>query len=133
MLFSISMRKTESFCESIFFVTFGSCEKIEVKRGHLVKKWELGQTKKISLYQFEIQGFEILGLAPTKALNPWISDDKYQIWATFRRKLTIGHKKIDIVTKFSLFDQVATFDLDFLASPEGYKKKYFQGVIPFFS
>ena len=38
MLFSISMRKTESPCEKKFFVTFGTCEKIEVKRGHLVKK-----------------------------------------------------------------------------------------------
>ena len=26
-----------------------------------------------------------------KASNPWISDDKSQIWATFSRKLTIGH------------------------------------------
>ena len=46
MLFSISMRKIELPLESIFFVTFGTCEKIKVKRGHLVKKWELGQKKK---------------------------------------------------------------------------------------
>ena len=52
MLFLISMRKTESPCEKKFFVTFRTCEKIEVKRGHLVKKWEFGQTKEISLYNF---------------------------------------------------------------------------------
>ena len=52
MLFSISMRKTKSPCESIFFVTFRTCEKIEVKRGHLVKKWEFGQKKICLLYQF---------------------------------------------------------------------------------
>ena len=51
MLFSISMRKTESPHEK-FFVTFGTCEKIEVKRGHLVKKWEFGQTKKIYYINF---------------------------------------------------------------------------------
>ena len=38
MLFSISTRKTESPRKKKFFVTFGTCEKIEVKRGHLVKK-----------------------------------------------------------------------------------------------
>ena len=38
MLFSISMRKTESPCGKKFFVTFGTSEKIEVKRGHFVKK-----------------------------------------------------------------------------------------------
>ena len=38
MLFSISMKKMELPLERSFFVTFGSCEKIEVKRGHLVKK-----------------------------------------------------------------------------------------------
>ena len=31
-----------------FFVTFRTCEKIEVKRGHLVKKWEFSQKKKKS-------------------------------------------------------------------------------------
>ena len=57
MLFSISMRKMELPLESIFFVTFGTCEKIEVKRGHLVKKWDLGQTKKkiiISIFKTRI-------------------------------------------------------------------------------
>ena len=52
ILFSISIRKTGSPSESIFFVTFGSCEKIEVKRGNLVKKWEFGEMKKILIYQF---------------------------------------------------------------------------------
>ena len=51
-LFSISMRKTELPCESIFLITFGPCEKIEVKRGHLVKKWEFDETKKNLLHQF---------------------------------------------------------------------------------
>ena len=87
----------------------------------------------------KIQGFEVLGFAPAKTSNPWISDDKSQIWATFRQKLTIGHKStyssfekliyqnFFLLTKFSLFDKVASFDLDFLASPEGYKKFFFAG------
>ena len=33
-----------------FFISFRTCKKIEVKRGHLVKKWEYGQTEKILLY-----------------------------------------------------------------------------------
>ena len=52
MLFSIYMIKTESSSEKKIFVTFGTCEKIEVKRGHLVKKWEFGQTKKKFLYRY---------------------------------------------------------------------------------
>ena len=54
MLFSVSMRTTETPHEMKYFVTFGTCKKIEVKRGHLVKKWEFGQTKKkfiISIFQ----------------------------------------------------------------------------------
>ena len=156
MMNSISMRKTESLCEKKFFVTFGTCEKIEVKRGHLVKKWEFGQMKKILIYQFiktRICAFMTYDQFPPKsssnlrfvirdsrvrdprvqASNPWISDDKSQIWATFRQKLTIGHKSTYSsfenfiywnffhLTKFSLFDQVASFDLDFLASPKGYE------------
>ena len=54
MLLSISMRRIESPRESIFFVTFGTCEKIEVKKGHLVKKWEFGQAKK----KFNISNFQ---------------------------------------------------------------------------
>ena len=71
-LFSISMRKTELPCESIFLITFGTCEKIEVKRGHLVKKWEFGQTKKILLYQFfktRICAFMTYGQFPPKSTS----------------------------------------------------------------
>ena len=52
MLFSISMRKTESSHEKKIFVTFGTSEKIEVKRGHFVKKWEFGQKKKKQYINF---------------------------------------------------------------------------------
>ena len=72
MLFSITMRKMELPHESIFFVSFGSCEKIEVKRGHLVKKWEFGQTKKILLYQFfktRICAFMTYGQFPPKSTS----------------------------------------------------------------
>ena len=70
MLFSISRRKTKSPCEKKFFVTFGTCEKIEVKRGHLVKKWEFGQKKKILIYQFfktRICAFMTYGQFPPKS------------------------------------------------------------------
>ena len=63
----------------------------------------------------EIQGFEALAWARSKASNPWILDDKSQIWGTFRQNLTIGHKSkypyyeklieynFFCLTKFSLF------------------------------
>ena len=91
----------------------------------------------------EIQGFEVLARARPSISNPWIQDDKSQIWVTFRQKLTIGHKSTYSsfekliyqnffrLTKFSLFDQVASFDLDFLASPEGYKKFFLQSDFVF--
>ena len=60
MLFSISMKKTKSPREENFFVTFGSCEKIEVKRGHLVKKWEFGQMKKILYINFSKLKYYVL-------------------------------------------------------------------------
>ena len=89
--------------------------KIEVKGGRLVKKWEFGQTKKNSLYQFfktRICAFMTYGQFLPKSAsnlmfvipdsrvrgrramtsNPWIGDDKHKIWGTFRQKLTIGHK-----------------------------------------
>ena len=72
-----------------------------------------------------------------KASNAWISDDKSQIWATFRQKLTIGHAgiyssfKVLIykiffrLTKFSLFDQGASFDRNcFENSPLDHFKVY---------
>ena len=74
MLFSISMRKTESPCEKKIFVTFGTCEKIEVKRGHLVKKWEFGQKKKILIYQFfktRIYAFMAHGQFLLKSSSNW--------------------------------------------------------------
>ena len=92
----------------------------------------------------KIQGFEDFAGAKPRTSNPWISDDKSQIWATFRRKLTIGHKSrcssfekliyqnFFLLTKFSLFDKVASFDLNFLASPEGYKKFFFTGWFCYF-
>ena len=79
------------------------------------------------------------GLCPV-ASYPWISNNKFRIWASFRQKLTIGHKSTyssfeKLIqwnffrsTKFSLFDQVASFDLNFLASPEGYKKILSMGI-----
>ena len=45
-------KKNRITLRKYFFLTFGTCEKIEVKRGHLVKKREFGQTKKILIYQF---------------------------------------------------------------------------------
>ena len=56
--------------KKIFFVTFRTCEKMEVKRGHLVKKWEFGQTKKILVYQFfktRICAFMTYGQFPPKS------------------------------------------------------------------
>ena len=90
--------------------------KIEVKGGRLVKKWEFGQTKKNSLYQFfktRICAFMTYGQYPPKissnlnfviqdsntrghcvkaSSNPWISDNKSQVGTTFRQKLTIVNK-----------------------------------------
>ena len=40
----------------------------------------------------ENQGLEAFAGAKPRTSNPWISDDKSQIWATFRWKLTIVHK-----------------------------------------
>ena len=74
MLFLISMRKMESPFESIFFVNFGTCEKIEVKRGHLVKKWEFSQMKTILLYQFfktRICAFMTYGQFLPKSSSNW--------------------------------------------------------------
>ena len=79
MLFSISMRKTESPCEKNFFVTFRTCEKIEVKRGHLVKKWEFGQKKIFLLYQFfktRICAFMTYGQFPPKSS----SNLRFVVW-----------------------------------------------------
>ena len=69
MLILISMRKTESPCERKKFVTFGTSEKMEVKRGHFVKKWEFGQRKK-NIYQFfkiRIYAFMTYGQFPLKS------------------------------------------------------------------
>ena len=87
----------------------------EVKGGQHAEKLEFGQTKKISIYQLfktRICAFmtyvqfrpksssnlrsvvwdsKVWGLR-AMASNPWIPDDKSQIWVTFRPKLNIGHK-----------------------------------------
>ena len=90
-------------------------KKIEIKGGRLVKKWELGQTKKflcINFSKLEFVLFLTYGQFPPKsssnlkfvirdlrvrgpyaeASNPGISDNESQIWATLSLKLTIGHK-----------------------------------------
>ena len=107
----------------------------------LDKKWEFGQKKKNLIYQFfkiRISVFMTYGQFPPKSssnlrfvirdsrvrgprlchrkgLKPLISDDKSQIWATFWRKLTIGHKSTyssfeKLIKKFFFsFDQILTF------------------------
>ena len=85
----------------------------------------------------EIQGFEAFEGAQPRLSNPWIMYDKYQFWAIFRRKSTIGHKSkwfsfkkliyrfFFRLTEFSFFDQAASFDLNFLARPN----RFFQNII----
>ena len=125
------------------------CKKIEVKGGWYVKKLEFDQTKKNLIYQFfktRICAFMTYGrFLPksslnssfvirdsrvrgclTEASNPWLLDNKSQIWATFRQKSTIGHKstypsfkkmiyKIFFhLIEFQLFHISASFDLNFL-------------------
>ena len=107
----------QNYPVNILFISFGTCKKIEVKRGYVVKKWEFVQRKKkyyinfskldylhlwpmvdfrrevvqIRDFSSEIQGFEAFRGVRQKVSNPWILDDKSQIWATFRRKLTIAY------------------------------------------
>ena len=88
--------------KEFFFVTSRTCEKIEVKRGHLVKKWEFDQTKKNFIYQFfktricafmtysqflpkscsnlrfVVRDSRVRGRCAA-ASNPWILDDKWWI------------------------------------------------------
>ena len=70
-----------------------------------------------------------------EASNPWIVDNKSQIWATFRQKSTLGHKStyssfkkliyknFFCLIEFQLFHISASFDLNFLAKSH---TKYFQ-------
>ena len=118
MLFSISMRKMELPLESIFCNLWDLRENRGQKRplGQKVRIWSnekknhyinFSKLEYVLLWPMvnfrlkvaqiwdlssEIQGFEALARARPSISNPWIQDDKSQIWATFRQKLTIGHK-----------------------------------------
>ena len=136
----------------------------EVKGGQYAKKLEFGQTKKISIYQLfktricafmtyvqfwpksssnlrsVIWDSKVRGLR-AMASNPWISDDRSQIWATFRPKLNIGHKstyssfKKLVYRYFFLFAKIPTFlhvSLKYLERPNSEIKKEIEGSILFF-
>ena len=126
MQFSISMRKTESPLEKNFFVTFGTCEKIEVKRGHLVKKWEFGQTKKILIYQFfktRICAFMTYGQFPPKSssnLRSVIRDSR--VWG-------LREGEAEDLT----FWPSGLFWPKFSRKSRWLQKKFFRKMIPFFS
>ena len=120
MLFSISIKKTESPHEKKIFVTFGTCEKIEVKRGQLVKEWEFDQKKNILMYQLfktRIYAFMTNGQFPPKSssnLRSVIQDSRVRdLWPHFLTKLPL---------LTSIFSQVLED-----------AKNYFHGVILFFS
>ena len=89
----------------------------------------------------KIQGLESLGCTPSKALKPWILDDKCPFWAIFRQKLTISlnskwfsfknliERIFFCLTEFSFFDQAASFDLNFLPRPHRFFQNIFAGSL----
>ena len=100
----------------------------KAKGDHLAKKWVFGQTDNILIYQsFKRKIFALMTygqFTPRNSSNLkfvvqdssvqslWIFDDKFQIWAISRQKLTIGHKRKFFLLKILY---IRIFSVHFLA------------------